>query len=258
MTILEVRSIHKEFGGVCALSDVSFNIDEKKITSLIGPNGAGKTTLFNIISGLLEPNRGSIFYRGQEITGLAPHRVARLRIGRTFQDPRIFRNLAVIENVVSGFPQRGLEDPIFSLLRGGYLPKDLLERSRALLRLVGLDEKAGDKAWALSYGEQRFLSVARTLATQAEFLLMDEPSVGLDASGILSLKKLLRQLIDNEGKTVLLVEHNMDVVMDISDKVVLMVEGKVVAEGTPTEIKTTPLVIEAYLGVRYVTEDHGS
>jgi ABC-type branched-subunit amino acid transport system ATPase component len=255
---LEIRGVSKEFGGLRALDGVEFDIEAGKITSLIGPNGAGKTTLFNIISGLVAPTEGAIFYRDRRITGLAPHRIARSGVGRTFQDPRVYRNLAVLENVISAHPQKGLEDPIFSLVKGGSLPDGVAARSRGLLKLVGLDEKAGQKAWALSYGEQRFLSIARALATQADLLLMDEPTVGLDVAGVLGLKRLLRRLVDAEGKTVLLVEHNMDVVMDISDKVVLMVEGKVVAQGTPDEIKATPLVIEAYLGVRYAAQDQRS
>ncbi len=256
MVILEVRDIHKEFGGVRALSGVFLGLEEGRITSLIGPNGAGKTTLFNIIGGLLEPSRGSVLYRGREITGLTPHRIARLGVGRTFQDPRVFRNLSSLENVMSGFPGRGWEDPFYSLLRGQRLLEGLKERGQSLLGLVELGDKREDRAWTLSYGQQRFLSIARTLATRAEILLMDEPSVGLDGEGVSALKEILRHLVDREGRTVLLVEHNMDVVMDISDQVILMVEGKVVASGTPSEIKASPLVIEAYLGVRYVAGDH--
>jgi ABC-type branched-subunit amino acid transport system ATPase component len=250
--VLEVADVHLSFGGVKALNGVSLTVDQGSVTSLIGPNGAGKTTLFNVVSGLLQPTRGSVRFQGREFVGLPPHAVARLGIGRGFQDPRVFRNLSVLENVLSGIPQPATENPLRALFGFDHAQRGAAaKRAQELLGFVGLAAKARDAAWTLSYGEQRFLSLARTLATPASLLLLDEPTVGLDAESIDKLLALLRRMVREDGRTVLLVEHNMDVVMGISDKVVLMVEGKEVAAGTPGAISENPLVLEAYLGVRF-------
>ena len=250
--MLEVADVHLSYGGVKALNGVSLTVEQGSVTSLIGPNGAGKTTLFNVVSGLLRPTRGSVRFHGREFVGLPPHAVARLGIGRGFQDPRVFRNLSVRDNVLAGITKPATENPLRALFGFDHAQREAAaKRTQELLGFVGLATKAREAAWTLSYGEQRFLSLARTLATPASLLLLDEPTVGLDAESIDKLLALLRRMVRDDGRTVLLVEHNMDVVMGISDKVVLMVEGKEVAAGTPSEISENPLVLEAYLGVRF-------
>jgi ABC-type branched-subunit amino acid transport system ATPase component len=250
--VLEVADVHVSYGGVKALNGVSLAVAQGQITSLIGPNGAGKTTLFNVVSGLLRPARGSVRFQGRELVGLPPHAVARLGIGRGFQDPRVFRNLSALDNVLAGIVQPATENPLRALVGLDRAQRAAAaKRARELLGFVGLAVRAREPAWALSYGEQRFLSLARTLATPASLLLLDEPTVGLDSDSIDKLLALLRRMVEEEGRTVLLVEHNMDVVMGISDQIVLLVEGKEVAAGTAAEISQNPLVLEAYLGVRF-------
>jgi ABC-type branched-subunit amino acid transport system ATPase component len=250
--VLDVADVHVSYGGVKALNGVSLAVAQGQITSLIGPNGAGKTTLFNVVSGLVRPARGSVRFEGRELVGMPPHAVARLGIGRAFQDPRVFRNLNALENVLAGIRQSAAEDPLRALLGLDRAERRAAQkRAHELLGFVGLAAKARDQAWSLSYGEQRFLSLARTLATPASLMLLDEPTVGLDAESIARLLELLRRMVAEAGRTVLLVEHNMDVVMGISDQIVLMVEGQQVAVGTATEISQNPLVLEAYLGVRF-------
>jgi ABC-type branched-subunit amino acid transport system ATPase component len=250
--VLTVSNVHLSYGGVRALTGVSLVVERGFITSLIGPNGAGKTTLFNVITGLLRPSQGSVQFEGRELVGQSAHAVARLGLGRAFQDPRVFRNMSALENVLAGINLPSTEDPLRALLGlDGWQRREAEQRARALLHFVGLEQKTRDQAWTLSYGEQRFLSLARTLATPASLLLLDEPTVGLDAPSIDRLLDVLTRMVREEGRTVLLVEHNMDVVMGISDKIVLMIEGTDVAVGTPAEISANPLVLEAYLGVRF-------
>ncbi|MFL5335951.1 MAG: ABC transporter ATP-binding protein [Geminicoccaceae bacterium] len=253
MGMLDVADVHVSYDGVKALNGACLTVAEGQITSLIGPNGAGKTTLFNVVSGLVQPTAGSVRYAGHELVGRAPHAVARLGVGRAFQDPRVFRNLSALENVLAGVPHSASENPLRALL-GLDRPRQraAVERAHELLAFVGLAAKAREAAWTLSYGEQRFLSLARTLAMPARLLLLDEPTVGLDDDSISALLRLLGRMVREEGRTVLLVEHNMDVVMGISDRIALLIEGKDVAVGTPSEIAQNPLVLEAYLGVRFV------
>jgi len=250
--MLDVGDVHVHFGGVRALNGASLQVAAGQITSLIGPNGAGKTTLFNVISGLLRPAAGSVRFQDREIVGLPAHTVARLGVGRTFQDPRVFPNLSALENVLAGIRQSASENPLRALLGlDGKERAAARDRAHALLRFVDLEAKAHDQCWTLGYGEQRFVSLARTLASPAHLLLLDEPTVGLDGDSVDKLLGLLTRMVREESRTVLLVEHNMDVVMGISDKIVLMVEGKDVAVGTPAEVGENPLVLEAYLGVRF-------
>ena len=250
--MLEVRDVSVSYDGVRALNGASLTVEPGQITSLIGPNGAGKTTLFNAISGLVRTTGGSVTFEEHELLGLPPHAVARLGLGRAFQDPRVFRNLSALENVLAGIPQPATENPLRALVGlDGASRRAARERADELLAFVGLSAKARDQAWTLAYGEQRFLSLARTLATPARLLLLDEPTVGLDRDSVARLLDLLVRMVREEGRTVLLVEHNMDVVMGISDKIVLLVEGKDVAVGPPDEIQRNPLVLEAYLGVRF-------
>jgi ABC-type branched-subunit amino acid transport system ATPase component len=218
MPILEVKSLQLGFGGLRVLQDVSFAVEERSITSLVGPNGAGKTSVFNVISRLLRPSHGEVWFEGRRIDGLRPDEVARRGVGRMFQDPRIFAGLTVLENALAG----------------------------ARLRAA---------AESLSFAEQRFLSFARCLAGEPRLLLLDEPTVGLDARSIEWFIERMRHLVDAAGLTIVLVEHNMDVVLNISDRVHLLVQGEVVASGSTIEIKQNARMIEAYLGDRYVAAD---
>ena len=253
--MLTVSDVRVSYGGVKALAGASLTVAEGQITSLIGPNGAGKTTLFNVVSGLVRPTAGSVRFLDHELIGLPPHAIARLGVGRAFQDPRVFRNLSALDNVLAGIPQPASENPLRALIGLDRGPRRAaVERARELLAFVGLAAKAHEQAWTLSYGEQRFLSLARTLATPARLLLLDEPTVGLDGDSIEALLGLLGRMVRDESRTVLLVEHNMDVVMRISDRVSLLVEGQDVAAGTAAEIAQSPLVLEAYLGVRYTLD----
>jgi branched-chain amino acid transport system ATP-binding protein len=234
MSILAVESITVNFEALRALSNVSFSVEEGSITSLVGPNGAGKTTVFNVISGLIRPSAGKIRFEGRRIDRLEPHEVARAGIGRTFQDPRVFKGMSVLGNAMVGARLRASR-PLYALLR------DRTTR-----------EEWKNAQESLSFPEQRFLSLARTLCSEPKVLLLDEPTVGLDRRAIAWFIRRLRELIARTGITVLLIEHNMDVVMGISDQVHLMVQGEVVASGTTADIRKHEKMIEAYLGDRYV------
>jgi branched-chain amino acid transport system ATP-binding protein len=254
MSILAVESITVNFEALRALSNVSFSVEEGSITSLVGPNGAGKTTVFNVISGLIRPSAGKIRFEGRRIDRLEPHEVARAGIGRTFQDPRVFKGMSVLGNAMVGARLRASR-PLYALLRDRTTReewKNAHERACQLLADLGLGERLGEDVESLSFPEQRFLSLARTLCSEPKVLLLDEPTVGLDRRAIAWFIRRLRELIARTGITVLLIEHNMDVVMGISDQVHLMVQGEVVASGTTADIRKHEKMIEAYLGDRYV------
>jgi len=247
---LEVDNLAKNFGGLRAVDGASFTAEEERITSLIGPNGAGKTTVFNLISGFLQPDAGRVRFRGEAIERLRPHAIARRGIARTFQDPRIYAEMTVLENVMVGIRQRG-ERPLWALLRGGAVAAEwraARERAEEMLTTVGLIERAGELARDLSFGEQRFLSIARSLVGDPQLVMMDEPTVGLDRASFARLLELMELLVRRDRKALLVIEHNMDVVMSVSAKVVLMMQGGVVATGTPEEIRHHDSMIEAYLG----------
>jgi branched-chain amino acid transport system ATP-binding protein len=252
--VLRLDKVSRSFGGLRAVDAVSFKVEEGGITSLIGPNGAGKTTLFNVISGLIPAEEGAVYLREVPITGFKPFQVARLGIGRTFQDPRVFPEMTVLDNVMTGLRQRG-EHPLWAVVRGGRVTAEwraVRERAMQALELVRLAERAGDLAGNLSYGQQRFASIARALVGDPAVVLMDEPTVGLDRRALPRLLELLTEMVSTRGKTVLLIEHNMDVVMAASGSVVLLVEGRVVASGRPEEIRADRKLVEAYLGARHV------
>ncbi len=248
--LLKVEGIAKSFGGLRAVSGVSFAVGEGAITSLIGPNGAGKTTIFNIISGFLPTDSGRIEFLGRPIHALKPFEIARRGIGRTFQDPRVFPEMSVLNNVAVGLRQRS-DHPHWALLEGGRMVaerKRALERAEAMLETVGLLGRARDEARDLSFGEQRFLSIARTLVSDPHLILMDEPTVGLDKGSLERLLALMQRLSRAPGKAIVVIEHNMDVVLTVSKTVVLLVQGSVVASGSPDEIKKNKSMNEAYLG----------
>jgi ABC-type branched-subunit amino acid transport system ATPase component len=254
MPILEVESIAVNFEALRALNNVSFSVEKGSITSLVGPNGAGKTTVFNVISGLIRPSSGEIRFEGKRIDRLAPHAVAQAGIGRTFQDPRVFKSMSVLGNALVGARLRASR-PFHALLRDRATTDEwnaALTRAQQLLADLGLGDRLNEDAESLSFAEQRFLSLARTLCGEPKVLLLDEPTVGLDQRSIAWFITRLRELIARTGITVLLIEHNMDVVMGISDRVHLLVQGEVVASGATAEIQKHEKMIEAYLGDRYV------
>jgi branched-chain amino acid transport system ATP-binding protein len=247
--LLEVRGLTKEFGGLTAVRSVDFAVAAGQIKALIGPNGAGKTTIFNLISGALEPTRGAVFFEGERLPRRA-HAVAARGIGRTFQLARLFGEMTVLENVLVGCHQRGRAGWMACALRSRAMREEerqLRARARRALELVGLDARAGTPASLLPYGEQRLVEVARALAMDPRLLLLDEPGAGLSPAEHLKLAVLIKRIRDG-GTTVLLVDHHMDFVMDISDEVLVLSYGEKLAEGAPRTVRRDPAVIAAYLG----------
>jgi ABC-type branched-subunit amino acid transport system ATPase component len=253
---LQLQSVSLNFGGLRALHEVSFLVQPGSITSLVGPNGAGKTTVFNTISGLVRPTSGQIRFDGKRIDQLRPDEVTCAGIGRTFQDPRVFKGLSVLDNALSGARLRANRAwPALIRDRATVAEwKAAKHRVSELLRDLGLGDRLEHKAEDLSFAEQRFLSLARALAGEPKLLLLDEPTVGLDRHSLLGFKERLRKLVKEQGLTVLLVEHNMEVVLEVSDQVHLLVYGEIVASGTSSEIRQHKKMIEAYLGDQYVAQ----
>jgi branched-chain amino acid transport system ATP-binding protein len=255
--LLSVQNVSRRFEGLHAVRDATLDVAPGRITGLIGPNGAGKTTLFNILSGIIGPNEGAVYFGDRRIDGLPPHRIAHLGMSRTFQDPRIFYEMTVADHIVSGMRLRG-ENPIWALLgdrRTRAEWRAARKRVTLLLEQVGLTQRAHEKAQDLSFGEQRFLSIARALAADPKLILLDEPSVGLDAAAIRLLTDLIKRAVREEGRTVLIIEHNMQLLFEVADHIFLMFEGTVVASGAPAEVRRHPRMIEAYLGTRYAARN---
>ena len=243
--LLEARHLNKSFGGVRAVQNVTIEVPENSIFALIGPNGAGKSTLLNLLSGLYQPDAGSLDFSGNDLIGLPAHRRVRLGIARTFQKIRLFKQLTLLENVRAGFHIHQ-DAPFWEYALRGTTGR-FREEARELLEFVGLAAHAGERAGALPYGQQRMLEIARALATRPRLFMLDEPAAGLNASEVEFLLKRLEQIRDR-GVTVLVVEHNMDLVMNVAQRVFVMDHGVPLFEGSPREVQANPSVIEAYLG----------
>jgi branched-chain amino acid transport system ATP-binding protein len=250
MSLLQVESLSIHFGGVAAVDDLSFEVPEGRIYSIIGPNGAGKTTLFNMISGIYRPDDGRIRFAGQDVTGLEPHKLARLGLSRTFQNLQIFFRLTALENVMVG---RHLHEPKGILAHALRLPsvrranRECAEKARELLKFVGLGPDAERIAGGLPYGALKRLEIARALASEPKLLLLDEPAAGCNAVETEEIDRLIQE-IARQGISVALVEHDMKLVMKISNRILVLDYGRRLAEGSAAEVRTNPDVIRAYLG----------
>ena len=255
--VLEVTDLSKNFGGIVAVEDLSFVVRPHEIMGIIGPNGAGKTTVFNLITGVYKPDKGKIIFMGKDITGYAPDTVVKTGISRTFQNIRLFKNLTAMQNVVTALD---LHNPLYNLVETFFLnwpfipckvkskEKELREKAMHYLSMLGIAEHAQKLASALPYGLQRKLEIARALALEPKLLLLDEPAAGMNPEETRELGKLIREIQVKQNLTVFLIEHHMDLVMDICEHIYVINFGRELAQGNAQEIQSNPVVLKAYLG----------
>jgi len=247
--LLEIKDLSKFFNGVCAVSDFSCTLQHGEILGLVGPNGAGKTTLFNVACGFITPDIGKILFKNKDITSAPPHRITQLGIRRTFQNLRLIRQISALDNVLLSFqdqPGEKLRNIFFNWRQCREQENSNRKEAMTLLEETGLSHKAGDPAEGLSYGQQKLLSLVCCLATRSEVLLLDEPVAGIAPERIDQILRIIRSLPE-QGKSVILIEHNLDAVMQVCDRVIFMDAGRKVSEGTPEEVRNDPRVIEAYI-----------
>lgn len=251
MPLLEVRELTKDFGGLRAVNNFNMAIEEGEIVGLIGPNGAGKTTVFNLITGMIPPSMGVVNFRGESLLGQQPYRIAAMGVARTFQNIRLFKEMTVLDSVKAVFHNRikyNLLDSFLHTPRYRAEEERITEKALELLNTFNLGQRVGDKAGSLPYGEQRRLEIARALALEPTLLLLDEPAAGMNPREVAWLVELIRFVKERFDLTVLLIEHQMGLVMNLCERLVVMDFGQIIAEGLPEEIRENPQVLEAYLG----------